>query len=186
MKTTFRKTTAKNYGRNQTNRKLKTILLRVVPIVWQRIAGFVRKRPAGDLWWSWPMRVNERQQLPYLAHVASALLLVSGATVAIAQEPRHPLPPPPKPQAQKPPAPPATPIGCGQFQDIIGGLEAKYSEQLAARGLQSDGLLLQVYASEDTGSWTALLVRPDGWTCIVAAGKHWQNLPVVDSAGRRA
>jgi hypothetical protein len=26
-------------------------------------------------------------------------------------------------------------------------------------------------------SWTIVLTRADGWSCIVAVGEHWESLP---------
>jgi hypothetical protein len=28
-------------------------------------------------------------------------------------------------------------------------------------------------------SWTIVLTRPDGWSCIVAVGEHWEALPAI-------
>jgi hypothetical protein len=28
-------------------------------------------------------------------------------------------------------------------------------------------------------TWTIVLTKPDGTSCVVAAGKHWQNLPTT-------
>jgi len=48
-----------------------------------------------------------------------------------------------------------------------------------AFGLQSNGNLLQVYASEDKNTWTVVSTTPAGLSCIVAAGKSWESLPFL-------
>ena len=36
---------------------------------------------------------------------------------------------------------------------------------------------VEVFVSENGSSWTIVLTRPDGWSCIVAVGQHWESLP---------
>ena len=43
-------------------------------------------------------------------------------------------------------------------------------------GLQSNGALIQVFASKDGMTWTIISTRPDGVSCIVALGQHWEAL----------
>ena len=38
-----------------------------------------------------------------------------------------------------------------------------------------DDGLVEVYASEETGTWTILMTRPDGTTCLLAAGQRWEQ-----------
>ncbi|MDJ0631080.1 MAG: hypothetical protein QNJ44_22675 [Rhodobacter sp.] len=44
---------------------------------------------------------------------------------------------------------------------------------LAAGGLRSQVQLFEIWASEATGTWTVLLTRPDGTSCVMATGTHW-------------
>jgi hypothetical protein len=50
-----------------------------------------------------------------------------------------------------------------------------------AFGLQSNGNLLQVYSSEEKGTWTVVSTTPTGMSCIVAAGKRWESLPLTSN-----
>lgn len=61
---------------------------------------------------------------------------------------------------------------CGIRADVISALNEKYSESHVASGLQSEDGLLEIWA-EEGGSWTILLTRPDGKTCVMASGTHW-------------
>jgi hypothetical protein len=36
--------------------------------------------------------------------------------------------------------------------------------------------VVEVYASSETGSWTIVVTRPGGPTCLVAAGQSFQQL----------
>jgi hypothetical protein len=65
---------------------------------------------------------------------------------------------------------------CAPDEAVSKQLERGYGELPIARGLASDGKLLQVFASEDGLSWTVVLTRPDGVSCIAASGRHWQTV----------
>lgn len=66
---------------------------------------------------------------------------------------------------------------CHKASEIAKQLGSKYDEAPVAFGLQSNGNLLQVYASEDKGTWTVVSTTPAGVSCIVAAGKSWEDIP---------
>jgi hypothetical protein len=68
---------------------------------------------------------------------------------------------------------------CHNASEIAKQLSTKYDEAPVAFGLQSNGNLLQVYSSEEKGTWTVVSTTPTGVSCIVAAGKHWESLPAV-------
>lgn len=54
-------------------------------------------------------------------------------------------------------------------------LAEQYGETPAAIGIDAAGNVLQAYASE-RGTWTIVLTRPDGVTCIMSAGEGWEVL----------
>lgn len=66
---------------------------------------------------------------------------------------------------------------CHNAVEIAKQLRVKYDEEPIAFGFQSNGDLLQVWASEAKGTWTIVTTTPAGMSCIVAAGKHWEQLP---------
>jgi hypothetical protein len=70
---------------------------------------------------------------------------------------------------------------CHKAEEIAKQLTARYSEAPIAFGLQSNGNLLQVYASQEKGTWTVVSTTPSGLSCIVAAGKTWETLPLIKS-----
>ena len=72
------------------------------------------------------------------------------------------------------------PSECDSIIKITKHLDVKYHEVPVALGVQPDGRLLEIYASEASGTWTVIVIRPDGIGCIVAAGKGWEMLSIGD------
>lgn len=68
---------------------------------------------------------------------------------------------------------------CHDHTELAVMLEQKFAEQRAALGLQSDGRLVEVFVAEDGTSWTIVVTRPDGWSCIVAVGENWESLQAI-------
>jgi hypothetical protein len=71
--------------------------------------------------------------------------------------------------AQEPP--------CGDRAEMVANLAGKYGEAASALGLSSEGLILEIFNSDRTGTWTILSTGPDGETCIVAVGEMWFFVP---------
>jgi hypothetical protein len=78
--------------------------------------------------------------------------------------------------AQAPTQTTVTPA-CHSHTELTEMLDQKYAEQPSALGVQSNGHLVEVFVSNDGTSWTIVVTRPDGWSCIVAVGEHWESLP---------
>ena len=78
--------------------------------------------------------------------------------------------------AQAPPQTALTPA-CHSHADLTEMLHRKFAEQPNALGLQANGHLVEVFVSNDGTSWTIVVTRPDGWSCIVAVGQDWESLP---------
>ena len=53
-------------------------------------------------------------------------------------------------------------------------------------GLASNGKLVEVFSSDDGSTWTIVLTAPGGVSCIIAAGKYWENLPPAEEPGPAA
>ncbi len=69
-------------------------------------------------------------------------------------------------------------LQCAHRSELITRLDQGFDEKLTGVGVTSNGLLLEVFASKE-GSWTAVITRPDGHSCIVAHGEDWDWLPVA-------
>ena len=64
---------------------------------------------------------------------------------------------------------------CAKLAEIAAGLAERYREKPVATGLQANGQLLEIFASPDGSTWTALTTSPAGLACVVATGKSWQQ-----------
>jgi hypothetical protein len=77
---------------------------------------------------------------------------------------------------------PAAPAGaqmvCGKRADIVRQLGEKYGETRHSMGLAQGRGVVELYASEETGSWTILMTSPQGIACMMAAGQSFQVDPV--------
>jgi len=70
---------------------------------------------------------------------------------------------------------PTAPV-CASYEAISKQLEKKYTEVPVGRGLVDGNKLMQLFASADGATWTVVVVRADGVSCIAAAGEHWQDV----------
>lgn len=59
---------------------------------------------------------------------------------------------------------------CLPTPQVHAELADKYHEARIIAGLSNRGAILELWASEG-GTWTALVTRPDGMSCIVDAGQ---------------
>jgi hypothetical protein len=73
----------------------------------------------------------------------------------------------------------AQPPACVSRTDLIKHLANKYHEAPAAVGLADSGALLEVFVSKEGETWTVAITMPNGVTCMVATGQHWQDLPRI-------
>ncbi len=71
-------------------------------------------------------------------------------------------------------APAQTARACAERTQVIERLAERYGETLQSLGMHSNNGLLEVYASEATGTWTILVTSPDGTACLIAAGQMWE------------
>ena len=79
---------------------------------------------------------------------------------------------------------------CAQRDIVVERLKSRYDESFAAGGLQtssSSATLVEVWASEETGTFTVMLTSASGLTCVVATGTGWhQNKPIKTNAGTKS
>ena len=70
---------------------------------------------------------------------------------------------------------------CGDHDEIVKTLSAKYQENRRAMGIVSAQSVMEIFMSPK-GTWTMLVTNTKGASCIVAAGEAWQEL-AVQAAG---
>jgi len=69
--------------------------------------------------------------------------------------------------------------GCGAREMIVERLARDYGESRQSLGVVGGRQVLEVFASEETGSWTILLTAPDGIACLVAVGERFHRFDPV-------
>ena len=72
---------------------------------------------------------------------------------------------------------------CAPRETVIERLQAKYAERLKGGGLQNANTLLEVWASEATGSFTILLTHANGMSCVVSSGHNWNTIVPAKESG---
>jgi len=63
---------------------------------------------------------------------------------------------------------------CGPTSGIYEALTNKHGETRAAAGIEPSGLLVELWANPETGTWTLFYTRPDGLSCAVSSGQGFQ------------
>lgn len=63
---------------------------------------------------------------------------------------------------------------CAARAQVVERLAERFGETLQSMGLNQRNRLIEIYASDSTGSWTILMTRPDGTSCLVASGELWE------------
>lgn len=71
--------------------------------------------------------------------------------------------------------PVAAQTACLPRAEVIASLGGRFGETLAGGGLQSETRLIEVWRSTETGTFSVVLTRPDGMSCILAAGMSWHD-----------
>ena len=66
-------------------------------------------------------------------------------------------------------------MACGERDSVVAKLGDKYGEVRRGGGLASPTAIIEIWASEATGTWTILKTTPNGLTCIMAVGDAWQD-----------
>ncbi len=64
---------------------------------------------------------------------------------------------------------------CGSRDVIVKKLGEKYGERRRGGGLTGPRGIVEIWASEETGTWTILKTTPNGKTCVMAVGTAWQD-----------
>ena len=65
---------------------------------------------------------------------------------------------------------------CAQRNDVIERLAERYGESRQSIGIAPQGRVVEVFASEETGTWTITVTTPTGLTCLIASGQSFEAL----------
>jgi hypothetical protein len=70
-------------------------------------------------------------------------------------------------------------VVCAERQALLSSLSRQYKENPSALGVANNGALIELLTATDGVTWTLLVTRPDGTSCVLAAGEGWEDLPQV-------
>ena len=65
---------------------------------------------------------------------------------------------------------------CGARDQIVAQLSSRYGEEVRSIGLAPRNRIVEVFASDETGSWTITITSADGTTCLMASGEFFETL----------
>lgn len=73
---------------------------------------------------------------------------------------------------------------CGPRQQIINRLTVNFGETRRAIGLAGPSAVMELFAANDSGTWSITITQPDGRTCLVATGQGFEAMdkPAVTGA----
>lgn len=59
---------------------------------------------------------------------------------------------------------------------VVDRLAEGYGETRQSMGLGANNSVIEVFASDETGTWTITVTMPNGMTCLVASGQAYEAL----------
>lgn len=65
---------------------------------------------------------------------------------------------------------------CAPRNVVLDRLAETYGETRQGMGLGAQGAVVEIFASDQTGSWTITVTTPQGLTCLVASGQSYETL----------
>ncbi|SEM46444.1 hypothetical protein SAMN04488077_10517 [Roseovarius tolerans] len=70
----------------------------------------------------------------------------------------------------------AQPGNCAPREVVVDRLATAYGETRQSMGLGAQGAVMEVFASQTSGSWTITVTLPDGLTCLIASGRVFEAM----------
>ena len=64
---------------------------------------------------------------------------------------------------------------CAARDQVVDRLSGKYGEAFSGGGLRNSESIFEVWLSKEKGTWTILMTRADGISCIMASGTNWRD-----------
>lgn len=65
---------------------------------------------------------------------------------------------------------------CAPRPVVLERLADRFGETRQSVGLGGQGQVVEVFASDATGSWTITVTTPSGITCLVASGQSYESI----------
>jgi hypothetical protein len=74
------------------------------------------------------------------------------------------------------PAAAQTAANCAPRNVVVDRLAQRYGETRQSMGLGANNAIIEVFASDETGTWTITVTSANGITCLVASGQAFEAL----------
>ena len=65
---------------------------------------------------------------------------------------------------------------CAKREQVVDLLATKYGETRQGMGMADNRSVMEMFASDATGTWTITISSPEGITCLVASGQGYQAM----------
>ena len=65
---------------------------------------------------------------------------------------------------------------CAPREVVVGRLAEKYGEIRQSIGIGGQGVVMETFASTESGTWTITVTMPNGMTCLMASGQSYEAL----------
>lgn len=68
---------------------------------------------------------------------------------------------------------------CGPRDTVVTRLANGFGETRQSMGLGANNAVVEVFASDENGTWTITITMPNGVTCLIASGQAYEALAEV-------
>lgn len=65
---------------------------------------------------------------------------------------------------------------CAPRDSVVERLAQTYGESRQSMGLGGNNAVVEVFASDETGSWTITVTMANGMTCLLASGQAYETM----------
>jgi len=70
----------------------------------------------------------------------------------------------------------AHPMACGKHDVVVAGLKIRFAERIHSMGISKGGGSIVELLVSEKGTWTVLIVTPEGRACMIGSGDGWQKM----------
>jgi hypothetical protein len=63
---------------------------------------------------------------------------------------------------------------CGPRAAVVAQLADRFGESRRSMGIAANNMVMEIYASEASQSWTITVTTPQGQTCLIASGQGFE------------
>lgn len=72
---------------------------------------------------------------------------------------------------------------CDSRETVLALLADRYSETRRAIGIAGQSAVMELFAAEETGTWSITVTLADGQTCLVASGTNYEAVTETPAKG---